>query len=91
MGDYYRHPKQKPLLGFFQTEAFLIDYCLWQEPDMGQLLQLPQLQTMDLPLRFFLTMLIMIAVTIAISTAQMIIVQILLAIHWNIRSTPLVM
>ena len=63
-------------------------YCLWQEPDIGQDLQLPQLQTMDLPCFFFLTMLTMIAVTIAISTAQMIIVQILLTIHWNIRSTP---
>ena len=55
---------------------------------MGQHLQLPQLQTMDLPCFFFLTMLNMIAVTIAISTVQMIIVQILLTIHWNIRSTP---
>ena len=58
---------------------------------MGQLLQLPQLQTIDLPCFFFLTMPTMIALTTAISTAQMIIVGILLAIHWNIRSTPLVM
>lgn len=50
---------------------------------MGQHLQLPQLQTIDLPCFFFSTMLTMIAVTIAISTAQMTIVQILLTIHCN--------
>ena len=55
---------------------------------MGQDLQLPQLQTIDLPCFFFLTMLTMIAVTMAINTAQMIIVQILLTIHWNMRSSP---
>ncbi len=44
-------------------------------PDIGQLPQLPQLQTMDLPLRFFLTILTIIAVTMPIRTAQMMIVQ----------------
>ena len=48
---------------------------------MGQEPQLPQLHTMDFPAFFFFIMLIMIAATIAISTAQMIIVQILLVIH----------
>ena len=56
---------------------------------MGQHLQLPQLHTIDLPCFFFLTMLTMIALTIAISTAQMMIVQILLTIHWSIRTSPL--
>ena len=46
------------------------------------------MHTTDLPCFFFFTILTMIAATIAISTAQMIIVQILLTIHWNIRSTP---
>lgn len=55
---------------------------------MGQPLQLPQLQTIDLPAFFFLTMLMMIAVTIAINTAQMMIVQMLLDIHENMISTP---
>ncbi len=51
---------------------------------MGQLLQLPQLHTTDLPAFFFFTMLTMIAATIAISTAQMMIVPMLFAIHVNI-------
>ena len=55
---------------------------------MGQALQLPQLQTTDLPAFFFLTMLTMIAVTIAIRTAQMMIVPILFDIHVSIRSSP---
>lgn len=58
---------------------------------MAQFLQLPQLQITDLPCFFFFTMLTMIAVTIAISTAQITIVQILLDIHVNISSAPLVM
>jgi len=49
-------------------------YCLWQEPDIGQHLQLPQLHTTDLPCFFFFTMLTMIAATIAISTAHIMIV-----------------
>lgn len=55
---------------------------------MGQLLQLPQLHTTDLPAFFFLTMLTMIAATIAISTAQMMIVQIFSDIHASIYSSP---
>ena len=58
-------------------------------PDIGQLPQLPQLQTMDLPLRFFLTILTIIAVTMQIRTAQMMIVQMFAAIHGSIiYSTP---
>ena len=57
---------------------------------MGQDLQLPQLQTIDLPCFFFFTMLTMIALTIAINTAQMIIVQILFTIHWSICSSPFI-
>ena len=55
---------------------------------MAQPLQLPQLQTTDLPCFFFLTMLTMIAVTIAISTAQMMIVPILFDIQVNMISSP---
>ena len=54
---------------------------------MGQDLQFPQPHTMDLPCFFFLTMFTMIAATIAISTAQMMIVQIFSDNH-VIRSTP---
>lgn len=55
---------------------------------MAQFLQLPQLHTTDLPAFFFFTMLTMIKATIAISTAQMMIVQMLFAIHANIYSSP---
>ncbi len=54
---------------------------------MGQALQLPQPQTMDLPCFFFLTIFTMIAATIAMSTAQMMIVHIFCDNH-VIRSTP---
>ena len=55
---------------------------------MGQVLQLPQLHTMDLPAFFFLIILTIIAVTIATSTAQMMIVQMLPDIHASISSAP---
>ena len=55
---------------------------------MGQALQLPQPQTMDLPCFFFLTIFTMIAATIAMSTAQMMIVHIFCDNH-VIVSTPL--
>ena len=42
------------------------------------------MQTIDLPLRFFLTMLMMIAATMPISTVQIIIVQMLLISQVNI-------
>lgn len=55
---------------------------------MAQLLQLPQLHVTDFPVRFFFTMLKMIAATMPISTAQIIIVQKLPASHCSISSTP---
>ena len=57
---------------------------------MGQPAQLPQSHTADLPCFFFLTMLMMIAATIAMSTAHMMIVPMFDDIHWSISSSPLV-
>ncbi len=54
---------------------------------MAQPWQLPQLHTTDLPFFFFLTMLMMTAATMPISTAQMMIVQRFPAIHWSIYFT----
>ena len=70
---------------FFMVISFYRRHC----PDIGQEPQLPQLQTIDLPLRFFLTMLIIIAATTPTSTAQMMIVQMLFKSHVNINSTSL--
>ena len=56
---------------------------------MGQLAQLPQSHSADLPCFFFLTMLTIIAAATAASTAQMTMVQIFADIHWIIHSSPL--
>ncbi len=51
---------------------------------MAQPLQFPQLQTTDLPCFFFFTILNIIAATMPISTAQIMIVQKLLIIQASI-------
>ena len=55
---------------------------------MGQHLQFPQLHTMDLPCFFFFIKLMIIAVTIAISTAHMMIVPMFCVIQLSIISSP---
>lgn len=71
------------------NRGLFLYYCLWQEPDIGQDLQLPQLHTIDCPRFLFLSILMIIAATTAISTAQMMMAPIFSVIHVNILSSPL--